>query len=243
MESTYRRNFTLSTNDCDRFGRAKPSAILGLMQDAASAHCRELNLTREDLAELGLFWAISRQHVAVTTRLPRHGETVTVETWPGQTSRVAFPRSTICCDSDGNELFRAVSLWVLMDMKTRALVLPGKSGIELPGHTRSGELPAPGSMAPLHLEAQSQRPVVFSELDGNGHMNNSHCADWMMDLLPSSFHRDHPVRDFTVSYLTEAREGEMLDLSYQLSPEGVFHLDANKQDSGHRVFSLEARFL
>ena len=242
MESIYRRKFTLNTNDCDRFARLKPSAMLGLMQDAAGAHCQDLHLTREDLAEQGLFWAISRQHVAVQ-RLPRFGETVTVETWPGKTSRVAYPRSCICYDEAGNELFRSVSLWVLMDLATRSLVLPGKSGVELPGHTRDGELPAPGSMAPLHLQAQSQRPVVFSELDGNGHMNNTHCADWLMDLLPSSFHRDHPVRDLTVSYLTEAREGEVLDLSYQLSPEGVFHLDANKQQDGHRVFSLEARFL
>ena len=51
------------------------------------------------------------------------------------------------------------------------------------------------------------------------------------------------MKDFTVSYLTEAKEGEVLDLSYQLSPEGVFHLDANNAASGHRVFSLEARFL
>lgn len=242
MESIYRRNFTLSTNDCDRFGRIKPSAVLGVMQDAASAHCQQLHLTREDLAAMGLFWAISRQHVAIT-RLPRHGDTVTVETWPGKTSRVAFPRSCICRDAEGNELFRSMSLWVLMDTKTRALVVPGKSGIELPGHTRDGELPMPGALAPMHLQAQCQRPVVFSELDGNGHMNNTHCADWMMDLLPSSFHQDHPVRDFTVSYLMEAREGDILDLSYQLSPEGVFHLDAANSDGGHRVFSLEARFL
>ena len=242
MESVHRQSFTVSTAQCDRFNRLRPAAILALLQDAASAHCCQLGLSREELAVHGLFWAISRQHVVVT-RLPRMGEPVTVETWPGKTSRVAFPRSSICYDEQGNELFRAVSLWVLMDLKTRSLVLPEKSGLELPGHTRDGELPMPGSLAPMHLQAQTQRPVVFTELDGNGHMNNAYCANWMMDLLPSSFHESHPVKDFTITYLTEAREGDLLDLSYQLSPEGIFHLDAENPATGHRVFSMKVSFL
>ena len=191
MESVYRQTFTVSVGLCDCFNRIRPASILTLLQDAASAHCCQMNLSREDLAGHELFWAIARQHVAVT-RLPRLGETVTIETWPGKTSRVAFPRSSICYDDRGNELFRAVSLWVMMDMKTHTLVLPDQTGLELPGHTRDGELPMPASLAPMHLQAQSQRPVVFCELDGNGHMNNAYCANWMMDLLPGSFHRDTP---------------------------------------------------
>ena len=242
MESVYRYTHTVSSLECDCFLRLRPGAMLSLLQDAASAHCSQLHFSREDPAMQGLIWAITRHHISIN-RLPLFGETITIETWPGKTSRVAYPRNSICYDGEGKELFRSVSLWVLMDANTRTLVLPGKSGIELPGHTRAGELPAPGSMAPLHLQAQTHRPVVFTELDSNGHMNNSHCADWLMDLLPVSFHRDHPVKDLTISYLAEAREGDQLDLSYQLNPQGVFHLDAQHQQSGHRIFSLEARFL
>ena len=241
MESVYRQTTEISCGQCDRYNRIRPAAILSLMQDAASAHCCQLGLSREELSAHGLFWAISRQHVAVN-RLPILGETVTVESWPGKTSRVAFPRSTVCYAADGTELFRSASAWVLMDEKTRALVVPGKSGLELPGHTRDGELPMPHSLAPMNLQAKSQRRVSFTDLDSNGHMNNCHCGDWMMDLLPSSFHESHPIEDFTVSYLTEAREGDVLDLSYRLSPEGVFRLDATNPTTGHRVFSLEAQF-
>lgn len=247
MEPIYRTQITLHSNDCDCFGRLKPSGILGIMQEVAGAQCVELHLTWEELAQRNLFFAVTRQHVQIT-RLPQVRDTITVETWPGVTSRVAYPRSTIAYDDQGNELFRAMSLWVLMDLNSRAMVVPGKSGISVNGHVRGLELPFPGSLAPKALSAASSRSVVFTEMDRNGHMNNSRYLDWMMDLLPSSFHRDHPVTDFTVCYLSEAQEGETVELHYELSGDGTFQVEASRsgEEQGQkpqRVFAIRASFL
>lgn len=246
MEPIYRTQYSPTSNECDCFGRMKPSAILGLMQEVAGAQCVELQLAYEDLAPKGLFWAVTRQHIQIT-RLPGFREPIRVETWPGNTSRVAFPRSTIAYDADGNELFRAMSLWVLMDMNSRSLVLPGKSGIALNGVTRDGELPVPGSLAPKTLSACVQRTVKFTELDRNGHMNNTYYLDWMMDLLPGEFHREHPISDFTVSYLSEVREGQSVDVHYELASDGTFRVEATRPDpedpaKSHRVFAVSASF-
>ena len=48
-----------------------------------------------------------------------------------------------------------------------------------------------------------------------------------------------PLMDFTVTYLSEAREGEVVDLSYALSPDGKMRLEATEHSSGHRVFAIE----
>ena len=237
MDLVYHANFDIHNNDTDRFGRLKASSILSMMQDAATMQCQRLDLSREALAPRGLFWAVTRQHIQITGN-PRVGSTITVETWPGITSRVAYPRSTIGYDENGNELFRAISLWVLMDIDSRSLVLPGKSGLDFTGISRGGELPVPGSLAPVKLSGCRQRQVVFSELDCNGHMNNARYLDWMADLLPSAFHQDHPLAEFTISYLNEAREGQTIDLNYELSPEGQLRLEATQSGSGHRVFAI-----
>jgi len=156
------------------------------------------------------------------------------------TTRVAYPRSTVAYDEAGNEVFRAISLWVLMDLNSRKMVLPGKSGLDFTGIERGNELAVPGSLAPAKLEGHSQRTVRYCELDLNGHMSNTRYLDWMEDLMPSAFHREHPLMDFTVTYLSEAREGQTLELSYELSPEGVLRLEATEQESGHRVFAVRA---
>lgn len=246
MEPIYRRKFTISSSNCDPYGRITPTAILSIMQEVAGAHCEGTPVAWNALAERNLFFAVTRQHIQIT-RPPRHGETITVETWPGKTSRVAYPRNTVAYDEKGNELFRAISLWVLMDVNTRAMVLPGKSGITLTGSERGGELPVPSSIGLAELKAVAHRQVTYSELDRNLHMNNCRYMDWVQDLLPSAFHRSHPLTDFTVCYLSEAREGDRVELHYELAEDGALLVNGLTEPDGsgtqHRIFAVRATYL
>lgn len=245
MEPIYKKSFLIPTFAVDRFDRAKPSYLLGLCQEAAGEHSALLG-AQESLAERHLFWAVTRQKVQIS-RLPRSGETVTLETWPMPTTRVAYPRSTIAYDEKGNELFRAISLWVLMDIESRAMILPGKSGVTVNGMLRGSELAVPGSLPPKNADATVSRQVRYTELDVNGHMNNARYLDWLDDLLPAAFHAGHPAREFTVCYLSEATEGDTVQLHWELSDGPVMRVDALRQsaseENGHqRVFSAQMVF-
>ena len=244
MDSVYRKQFTVNNSAVDRYGRLRPAMLLFYCQDIAGSHCTDEGLGWEVLAEKRLFWAIIRQKVQIT-RLPMTGETITVETWAMPTTKVSYPRSTVAYDAEGGELFRAIGLWVLMDLDTRAMILPGKSGIVVRGATQGGELPPPGSLAPRPLGSHFQRRVCFTDLDRNGHMNNTRYLDWMDDLLPSAFHMEHPVREFTVCYLAEAREGQDLDLAWELTPEGQLQVDAHREAPNgcqERVFAARVNY-
>lgn len=245
MESVFQTTFEVDAAHSDCFGRLKPSSILYFVQEVAGKHCVELSLDWNTLAKRRLFWAIIRHRVQIT-RLPEKGETITVETWPMPTTRVAFPRSVVGLDRDGNELFRSISIWVLMDMDTRAMVLPGKSGVEVPGLLRGSELAPPRALAPVSLSAETSRQVRFTDLDLNGHMNNCRYLDWICDLLPSGFHHGHTMKEFTLCYLSEAREREELKLQWELAQGGLLraevvrHSDTDEQD--HRIFSADIVF-
>lgn len=163
------------------------------------------------------------------------------------TTRTAYPRSIVALDENGQELFRAISLWVLMDTQTRAMVLPGKSGVDVAGVLRGNELAAPGSIHPMVMENTTTRTVGYTDLDRNSHMNNTRYMDWVEDLLPSAFHRENPVREFTVCYLSEATEGQSLKLDYQLLDGPVLQVDAHRQRTDvhgktERVFSAQVLF-
>ena len=246
MEPIFRQTRTIEDVFVDRFGRLKPAAILYFAQEAAGGHCELLKLDWETLAQKDLFWAVIRQRVQIT-RLPARGETITVETWPMPTTRSAFPRATVAYDASGNELFRVIGLWVLMNTKTRSMVLPGKSGIDLIGTLRGTELSTPGSILPQTLSNTACRQVGFTELDRNGHMNNTYYMNWLSDLLPSAFHQTHPIRDFTICYHSEARENEVVNLHWQLLDGPVLQVDAHREktdvsDRQERVFSAQISF-
>ena len=243
MQPYYTQYFEINDLTVDRFGRMKPSAMLYTIQEAAGGHCNELQLDYDRLSQRNLFWAVIRHRLQVT-RLPKRGETNRVETWPLPTTRAAFPRSVVAYDEEGNECFRAISLWVLMDKNTRNMILPGKSGIMVPGQIRGNELPAPGSLVPGNLLHHESRVIRFTDLDRNGHMNNTRYLDWISDLLPSSFHESHTVKDFTICYHAEGMEGQDLDIAWEVSPEGFLNVDAShsREEEQHRTFSARLEY-
>lgn len=241
MEPVFQKRFEISALHVDSNGRVKPSVLLYFAQEAACRHCDLLALDWDTLSKQDLFWAIIRHKVQIT-RLPKEGETVAVETWPMPTTRSAFPRATVGYDAEGKELFRTMALWVLMNTKTRTMVLPGKSGIALEGTLRGTELSVPSSILPKSWENTVSRPVRYTELDRNGHMNNTRYLDWIDDLMPSDFHRDHTIREMTICYLAESWEGQNLNLSWGMLEDGSMQAEASRQngEKTERVFS--ARF-
>lgn len=246
MEPIYRQQFHIEPSAVDCFGRLKPSMLLLYAQEVAGHHSDLLSLTYDGLAARGLFWAIIRNRVQIT-RLPNEGETITLETWPMPTTRTAYPRSTVAYDEQGNELFRSVSLWVLMDLNSRAMILPGKSGVIVEGTLRGTELASPRSLAPKPLNSSRSRMVCFNDLDKNRHMNNSRYLDWIMDLLPSTFHQNHPVKDFTLSYMNEAREGQTLDVTWDVDETGALQVDIHRPQADNcqdfdRIFAAKVEF-
>ena len=244
MDFSHTLTFPVSDLHCDCYGRCKPSFLLRFSQDAATSHCALLGVDWDTMAAKGYFWAVIRQRMEIT-RLPKSGETITVKTWPMPTSRVAYPRATAGFDAAGNELFKVISLWVIMDTQTRAMIRPDKSGVDVLGTTFGTELPAPGGLNFKELAETTQRTVGFTELDINGHMNNTRYLDWLCDLLPSGFHKEHPIKAVTVCYLSEALEGQQVALRWELTDAlkvdgSVAETDAN---TGHtKIFAAQVEF-
>lgn len=245
MEFTHTSHYTLTPLHADRFGRAKPSCLLRFAQDAAEAHCLLLGTDWNTMAEKNLFWAVIRQRIEIL-RLPREGETITVKTWPMPTTKVAYPRATEGFDSEGNCVFKVISLWVIMDMTTRVMIRPDRSGVEVHGITLGSELKAPAGLSFRNFTQSLCRTVGFTELDINGHMNNTRYADWLCDLVDSSFHKDHPVKAITICYLNEAKEGQQICLRWSGDPclqaEGAVAA-ADDAAAGHsRIFTAQMEF-
>ena len=244
MNFVHTTTFPVTTLHADCFGRCKPSCLLRFAQDAAEAHCLQLGADWDTMAKKGLFWAVIRQRMEVF-RLPEEGETVTVKTWPMPTTRVAYPRATEGFDEKGNLLFQVISLWVIMDRDSRAMIRPDKSGVRVEGTLLGTELNAPAGLPAGEFTKSAQRTVGFTELDINGHMNNTRYLDWLCDLLPADFHREHPLKAVTICYMNEAREGQQVRLGW--SDEGVLRVDGSVAqtdvNAGHtRIFSAQMEF-
>ena len=243
MEPIFQQEFHISDAYVDCYGRLKPSMLLFFAQEVAGLHFTDLAMDYDALARRRMFWAVTRHKVQVE-RLPLRGETIRVETWPMPTTRVAYPRSIVAYDAAGNLLFRSISLWVLMDLDSRNMILPGKSGITVAGTLRGMELASPMGIMAKPLSNSRCRSVCFTDLDRNGHMNNTRYLDWIDDLLPSAFHGNNVIKEFAVCYLSETREGQELSFRWDFLEEGLLQVDAYRQgaEKEERVFSARLLF-
>ena len=246
MQPIYEQNFVVDDLAVDCFGRLKPSMLLYYLQEVAGNHFKLLEDPTDPIAGKHLFWAVSRHRVKIN-RLPRLGETVRVETWPMPTTRVAYPRAMAMYSLTGELLAQSISLWVLMDGESRAMVLPGKSGGLVEGTQRGTELDIPKSPAVKELPRVCCRDVTYSLLDTNGHMNNTRYLDWVDDLLSAQFHRTHAVSEFVICYLNEARENDRLSLHWGVSENGVLLVDSHREgaegtEKNSRVFTAQVLF-
>lgn len=246
MEPIYRKDFVIDSMAVDCFGKLKLSSLLYYAQDVAGRHSELLGADYESLATKRLFWAVTRHRVQIT-RIPVRGETVTVETWPMPTTKIAYPRSMVAFDAQGNELFRSISLWVLVNLDDRTMVLPGKSGVTVNGCLTGSELAVPHSILSKPMVNREVRSVTYSCLDRNNHMNNTKYLDWVDDLLPSDFHKCHEPRELVICYHAEAVEKQQIQIDWELTENGCLQVDAHREKTDvpgkqERVFSAQVLF-
>ena len=240
MDLVYRKTYTVADNATDRYHRLRPSMLLFFAQNTATSHCATLGMDWNTMAAKGMFWAVTRTKVEIL-RMPRHGETITVETWPMTNSRVAYPRATEMYSDSGELLVRMISIWVLMDVEKRSMILPSKSGLDFCGADRGKELKPPTGLPAFEPVSVSQRTVRYSDLDLNGHLNNARYLDWVSDLMDSDFHRSHELRQMVICYISEAREGQEITQEWTWEQEeNVLNVQLRREQD--RVFSAKMTY-
>ena len=119
-----------------------------------------------------------------------------------------------------------------------------KKSVDVGGILRGNELKAPAGIPPAETDHMARRTVAYTDLDVNGHLNNARYLDWVDDLSGSDFHGSHRLREMTLVYAQEAREGQELDLHWDFLEEGCMQVDAHRLSGtkDERVFSARIQF-
>ena len=222
-ELTYRNTFSVNAADCDMFGRLRPASMLKLMQGAGWEQLDAWGMGNGLIWDKGLLWIIGRTVVEVK-RLPGSDETVEMLTWPGKIRRVFLPRSFELRDTAGHVLIRAKSIYLLMDKESRHTVTPESAGLVLPQCFDKDELSDPAARVPFpeELPGVRVRSAQYSELDLNGHLNNTHYLSWGEDLLSVDYHRHHALRSLWVEYRKEVRPEDEIEMRYAMVGDTLF---------------------
>ena len=140
--SVYKKEIHLRSRDVDLYRRLRTSTLFEFLEDVSIRHTEELGVTREKTLDRGLLWMVTLLRAEIS-RMPEYDEHVTLESWPGETMHLLFPRYYRLLDAAGETLVSASAIWTLVDAKLRRVVFPDRYGIRIDGETTGHEIALP----------------------------------------------------------------------------------------------------
>ena len=212
-EDSYSRQEELVFWDCDRNKRVRIATLLSKVGAFGGYHYDALGLTHEVLFDQGVVFLLSRTTLHIHA-IPHARDVLTIQTWENGAKGVQVQRVFEMTDQTGRLCVSAKSDWVLADPNTHRILRPSSFTLRPLGTCpKEIDCPEPRKIL-LPKEGQEdlgERKVVWSDLDGNGHLFSGNYGDIVWDYLPSDL-QDRVPKEFSINYSREAKLGDAIRL-------------------------------
>lgn len=229
MNRLWEKEYTLRAGDFDKFNRIKPSSVLDLFQDAAGQHAEEIGVGFEAMLNRSYLWVLTRVKFKIISH-PKRYEAVKIKTWPLAPNRLNYRREYCMEDENGERLIVGSSEWVVMHSeKRRLLSVPDLYPFSDGFHSEmmfDGKLGKVGDFTaqgvPYNVRAG------FSELDVNGHVNNTKYANYVLDAVNPQ--REDILESLQIDYRKEVVQDTKLSVCYTKQDNMILAKGINSDD-------------
>lgn len=194
----------------------KLSALLRFMQNGATAHYETLGVGRMKLISEGFVFLLSKIALKVQ-KMPKADQTVKLTTWEYGIKGAYFVRNFAFSTEDCENAVIAQTLWVAANPETHSIVRP--SDFPHPVNSNPTEVDvSAGKVSERGYETQrvETRAVRYSDIDCNGHVNNTVYADVCADILFNHTGKVD-VCEFAINYNRECKMGDELTITLSKS--------------------------
>ncbi|MCQ2609121.1 MAG: thioesterase [Bacteroidales bacterium] len=205
----------IESNDVDFSFDSTVYSIGNMFMMAANIDSSTKGFGVESLLNHGLTWVTLRTYIKVNT-FPHDRETVTVETWVEDCTRITTQRNCTFKDAAGNHLVDITTIFALVDYETRRPVNILEKMPEFPEKfiiDEKSTLRAPGKLkAIVNPQLVHTHTVVFSDLDCNMHTTSFRYVLWVLDAISLDEHKKKQISELEVNFVKECRYGETVSV-------------------------------
>ena len=170
--------------EIDQHGTMSFEALLHLLQELAWNNSEKLGFSVYDLLKNGLTWVVHRMQFHVK-EYPKHHEVITVKSWASGVDRLFTYRDYQVLNSEGIEIVRGTSAWLILDFEKRKSVSTKEHfTLEIPGDIEQMTMDKSkikSGTKPDNAEETSSVKVGFSDIDVNKHANLNRYVSWSLD--------------------------------------------------------------
>ena len=229
QRNTFIRTYNLLCDSVDCNDRLRPNAFMSLAQEIGDADVERSGAGYRQLAPRGLAWILARMHFTVLEPAVWK-EKVNLETWHRGVQGPFFIRDYVLWGEDGTRKVTGAASWVVLDTNDRKLIRTQDAlGIfgAAPACTDAADDPCPKIVFPRGAEITRcpRRKVSFSDLDHNGHTNNTMYVSWALDCLPAEVTTRSLCREVFINFSRETLLGEEIELHTAEPAPGVHYVE------------------
>lgn len=205
--SVYKQEHIITHYEVDVTSNMTPAMLMNVVLMVSEGQTEALGVGEEYLAKQSLGWVVTQYKMAID-RMPKVGEKVTVATRATSYNRYFAFREFWLTDATGKECVHVDSIWVVMDRNTRKMISIPEDVIAPFDAEVVKMIPRLGR--PMRLAAdeqlmEKQYRVRYFDIDQNGHVNNAHYFDWLLDALPMSFLSRHRLVALNIRFENEVQ--------------------------------------
>lgn len=204
-EEAYRLPFFLA----DQHQEAHLATLVNMMLMGSEHQLTQQGAGMEAMLAQNLGWVVTQYELNVT-RMPRVDEPLMLGTEATTYNKLMSYRKYWVATESGTRLAELLGAWVVMDLSSRKLVPIPPEVAQKAGAVADPSVHRFERLARLNeVHREGRYPVRYQDIDGNGHVNNSHYLEWMVDSLGGAFLNQHQLQSMTIKYAREVGSGSV----------------------------------
>ncbi|MBO5856169.1 MAG: acyl-ACP thioesterase [Alistipes sp.] len=232
--------FTIQPENVDFTLHASVASIISYMLNVAGTDAHRKGFGVEALQGHSFTWVLSRLAVDINTQ-PRQYSNIEIDTWVNEFNRLSSTRNFKM--RIGEDVIAAgVSQWCMLNMETRQAVdmTQLKDIYERAMVAEPSPITAPARLRDIEPQASVSRPVVYSDIDFNRHVNTLRYIDLIFDSLPIELIEKNNGMRLDINFIAEALYGEVLTIGWT-SEGNVWQFEISS-DSGKKLCRAKIEF-
>lgn len=235
----FSKTYYLAAGECNPQGELPLTLLMTRIIEVATLHANSWGVGYERLIRDNQVWVLSRVAIEMI-EYPKVNTNYKLTTWIEDYNRHFSQRNMRLDDENGKPLGYVRTIWMVIDMNTRASV-----DIEKLGYIRDNV-----SDIPCPIEPQSRlRPIEqghavdytfgYMDCDFNRHVNTVRYLSLLMNMFDMDCYDHYFIRRMELSFIKETHYGETAQFVIDDSDPMESHLSITIEGDDH----VRARFL
>ncbi|GKX68468.1 acyl-[acyl-carrier-protein] thioesterase [Inconstantimicrobium mannanitabidum] len=235
MGARYEKEYEINYYNVDSKGNLKITSIADFLCDVGMHQSEQLGVGIEALTNDNIAWVFYKYDIQVI-RYPNLNEKVYVSTEAAAMKKFYAYRNYSIKDAEGNVVITGRGIFLLIDIeKRRAIRVPDAMGKVYDCNGESFDIDNLDKK--FEQEISREFFVRYSDIDTNGHVNNTRYMEWALEVVPRDIFDTCNMSRIKVNFLKEIQYGHKIN-----SEARIIHED-DKYTIHHRITDEEGTIL